>query len=167
MCFNAVFVATTVSLQCSFRHNSPTDDKRRAAFFLVSSYKCFTDSVWIIAINLQHIPSPSTIFHASIFVHNHSTLSRKLNVISVIEHNKIVESQVSCQSSYLCTNTFLDTTVRDKGINLVLHHGMTKSCFKEFLSNCCTSSVGMALSKWTRRVLYAMCDISLWMTWCD
>ena len=117
--------------------------------------------VGVVAVDGQHVPSPSAVFLLSVFVHHHATLCRELYVVGVVEHDKVVEFQHSSDASCALRNLLLYAAIRDVGIYLVLHHGATKTCLQELLGNSGTYSEGVALSKRTRCILYAAHDVAL------
>ena len=93
------FVRSTVSLQSTLTHNALTDDEGWLAFYLLSSIESLTNLVYIVAADFDDFPSESTVLSCCIFVHNVLSLCRELDVVRVVEHDEVVETESSCYTS--------------------------------------------------------------------
>ena len=93
------FVRSTISLQSSLTHNALTDDEGWLAFYLLCSIKSLTNLVYIVTADFDNFPSECTILSCRIFVHNVLSLSRELNVVRVVEHDEVVETESTCYTS--------------------------------------------------------------------
>ena len=139
------FVAATVCLTCPFTHNGVSDNQGRAFFFCFGLVKCHTDCIRVVTVNFDNIPSPCFIFFTGIFNGYIFSLGRKLDVVGIIEHDEIVQTECSGNTSGTLRNFFLNTTVRNIRVNGFIHH-FFKTSFHKFGSDGCTYSECMPLS---------------------
>ena len=72
--------------------------------------------------------------HGSVFNGHIFRFGRKLDVVGVIEHNQIVQTQCTGNASGTLRNFFMDTTVGDVSIDCLVHH-LVEPGFEEFGSN--------------------------------
>ena len=59
----------------------------------------------------------------------------------------------------------LNAAIRNIGVYLMLHDGLSQPCFQEFLRNGGTCGKGMSLSQWPGSVFYASGNVTLRVTW--
>ena len=85
------FVAAAVVLQSAFAHDAMTDDERRLAFHGFCLVERPSDLLHVVAVDVNHFPAKRTISHRHVFASHHFSLCRKLYVVGVIEHDKVVE----------------------------------------------------------------------------
>ena len=131
MCLYAVFVAAAVGLACALGHDGVTDDEGGAVLFPVGSGECLTDGIRVVAVD----------------IHDGSAFGGELYVVGIVEHDEVVQSECACQSSDFCADAFLDASVGDVGVYLVLHHGVSEACLEEFLCHGGSCGIGVSLSE--------------------
>ena len=73
--------------------------------------KSLADLVWIITVDNGHVPSPGTILGLCVFIHHFLALCRELDVVGVIEHDEVVQSEDASQTTCALGNFFLYTSV--------------------------------------------------------
>ena len=149
MSIDASLIACTIGTQGSLAHHGFTNDKGRTLLLLLSCCEGFTNLSYVVAINLDDIPSPCLIFHLGVFGHHNATLCRELDIVGVVEHDEVVQTQVACNTAYTLRDFLLYGTIRDVCIDFVLHHGRAQTCLKELLGYGSTSCNGMSLTQWT------------------
>ena len=147
VCLYAVFVAAAVGLACAFGHDGVADDEGGAVLFPVGSGECLTDGIWVVAVDIHDVPSPCPVFHGRVFIHDGSAFGGELYVVGIVEHDEVVQSECACQSSDFCADAFLDASVGDVGVYLVLHHGVSEACLEEFLCHGGSCGIGVSLSE--------------------
>jgi len=145
--FEVGLVARPVGLTGTLAHDGLADDERGAALFLQGGIEGLAYLLYVVAVDLHHIPSPCLILGLGVLVHHELGLCGKLNVIGVVEHDEVVQSQYAGNATYTLRDLLLHGTVADIGVDLVLHHGFAKACLKEFLGNGSTGSHRMALTE--------------------
>ena len=158
VCSAVSFIAAAVCLACTFTHYGFTDNQRRAFFFSLCFFDCRTDFVRIITVDTKYVPSPCFIFHGSVFNGYVFRFCRKLNIVGVIEHNQVVQSQCTGNTSRTLRDFFLNTTVRDVSVNGLIHH-LVETGFQEFGSDSSTYCKSVSLSQWTRSIFDATHDV--------
>ena len=92
MGLHVVLIACAVSFHGTTTHDRLANDEGRTLFLCQSCVQCLADLCYIIAIDLDDIPIPCTIFGSSVLVHDIFGLCRQLNVIGVVEHDEIVKT---------------------------------------------------------------------------
>ena len=152
------FVAAAVCLTCTFTHYSLTDNQRRTFFFSLCFFDSGTDFIRIVTVDAKYVPAPCFIFHGSVFNGHIFRFGRKLDVVGVIEHNQIVQTQCTGNASGTLRNFFLDTTVGDVSIDCLVHH-LVEPGFEEFGSNSGTYCEGVSLPQRTGSIFYTAHDV--------
>ena len=165
MCLDIMLVTCTVFLQGAFAHCRVANNECRSAFFLLGGTKCLAYFFRIVAVDGEDIPIPRPVLGGRVFGHDSTTLCRQLNVIGVIEHDKIVQSKRSGKTSDALGYFFLNAAIRNIGVYLMLHDGPSQPCFQEFLRNGGTCGKGMSLSQWPGSVFYASGNVTLRVAW--
>ena len=159
-----VLIACTISFQGTLTHHCVTDNDCRTLGFFLSGIESLANLVDVITVYLDYVPAPSLVLGTGVLTHDNAALGRELDVVRVIEHYKVVESEVSGYTTNALANLFLNAAIRDVSVDLVLHDGLAETSLKELLSNGSTSCDGMTLSQRTAGVLDATLYIQLWVT---
>ncbi len=123
----------------------------------------FANLVDIVAVNLLHIPSPSLILLGGVLAGYHFCLGRQLNIVGIIEHDEVVQSEVTGNTACALGNLFLYATVRDVGIDGLVHD-VAQTSLQEFGSDGCTHSERVSLTEGTAGVLDAAFNLALGVT---
>ena len=158
MCSAVSFIAAAVRLACTFTHHSLTNNQCRTFLFRLCLFDSCTDFVRIVTVDTQYVPSPCLILHGSIFYSYIFRFCRKLNVVGVVEHDQIIQTQCTGNTSGTLRNLFLDTAIRDISVDSLIHH-LVKTCFQKFSGNGSTYGKGMSLSQRTGSVFNAPHDV--------
>ena len=90
--FHIMFIAGPVFLKGTLAHDRLADNQGGAVFLLLGSSQSLPDL-------LHDVPSPRLVFHLSILVHDNATLSRELDIVGIIEHDQVVQSEVACDTT--------------------------------------------------------------------
>ena len=158
MCSTVGFVAAAVCLACAFTHNGFTDNQGRALFFCLCFFDSCTDFVRIITIDAEYVPSPCFIFHGSVFNGYIFRFCRKLNIVGVVEHDQVVQSQCTGNASGTLRDFFLNTTIGNVCVNSLIHY-FIEACFQEFSCDSGTYSESMSLSQRTGSIFDTTHDV--------
>ena len=153
------FVAAAICLACTLTHYGMTDNQGRTFVFCFRFVQSATDSVGIITVDLDHLPAPSFVFLGSIFDGYVFGFSRKLDVIGIIEHDEVIQSQCTCDTACTLRNFFLYTTVRNISVDGLLHH-FFETGFHEFSCDSCTHCESMALTERAGSVFNTTHDVA-------
>ena len=93
-------VRRTVSLQGTLAHDALTDDEGWLAFYLLCLVESLADLVDIVAVDFEYLPAKSTILGCCVLVHDVLGLGRELDVVAVVEHDEVVQTE---HRSYTCS----------------------------------------------------------------
>ena len=137
-----------------------TYDDRRTSFLCFRFDDCLTDRIGIIARNLLNIPSPRLVFGSHIFGGHFAATCGELDGIRVIEHNEVIESEVSGQTACALRDLFLNATIGDKGIDGRVMN-LTVAGVEPFGSDRSSYSERVSLSKRTGGILNHSLDLTL------
>ena len=158
-------VRSTVSLEGTLTHDALTDDEGWLAFHLLSLVESSTNLCSVVTNDFNHFPTESTILCSSILCHNFLSLSRKLNVVRVIEHDEVVKTENGSDTCTALRNLFLHTTIRDVSVDGFLSESWVASVSSQELgSDGSTNGENVTLTKRTGSVLYATSNLKLWVT---
>ena len=146
---DASLVACAVCAESTLTHYGLTDDEGRAILLLLGSIESLTNLSHVVTIDLDDIPAPSLVLHLCILVHYNATLCRELDVVRIVEHDKVVQTEVTSDTTNTLRDFLLYSTIRNICVNLVLHHSRTQTSLEELLCNSCTSCEGMTLTERT------------------
>ena len=89
------FVRTVVCLAGTLTHHAVSNDKRRAVLLLLGILDGFANLVNVVSVNFLYIPAPSLILLGCILCGDNLGLGRELDVVGIVEHNQVIESQVT------------------------------------------------------------------------
>ena len=98
MCLAVALVAASVFLQGTLTHDALTDDECGLALHGLCLLDGGTNLCSIVTIDFLHVPTQRTILHGGVLVHDFLGFGRKLDVIRVIEHDEVVQSQCACNA---------------------------------------------------------------------
>jgi len=120
---DASLVACAVCAESTLTHYGLTDDEGRAILLLLGSIESLTDLSHVVTVDLDDIPAPSLVLHLCILVHYDATLCRELDVVGIVEHDEVVQTEVAGDTTYTLRDFLLYSTIRNVCVDLVLHHG--------------------------------------------
>ena len=121
----------------------------------------------IVSVYLNDLPSASTIPHGGIFAGHDICLGGELNVVGIVEHDKVVEPKIACNAGSSKAYFLLNATIAYIGVDsLLLECWVASLGIEELCSNGSTNGIGVTLSKRTAAVLDATFVAYLRMTWC-
>ena len=157
-------VTAVVCLASTLTHYTVSDNQTWTLFLSLSLLEGLTNLVNIVTVNLLYIPAPSLILLGSILSGHYLSLCRELNVVGIVEHDEVVETKVTGNTTCTLRNLLLYTTVRDVSIDGLTHY-IAKLSLQEFSGNSCTNSEGVALTKRTRGVFNTTGNFTFGVTW--
>ena len=120
---DASLVACAVCAESTLTHYGLSDDEGRAVLLLLGSIERLTNLSYVVTVDLDDVPAPSLVLHLCILVHYNATLCRELDVVRIVEHDEVVQTEVTGDTTNTLRNLFLYSTIRDVCVDLVLHHG--------------------------------------------
>ena len=123
MSIDASLVACAVCAEGTLTHYGLTDDEGRAILLLLGSIESLTNLSHVVTVDLDDIPAPSLVLHLCILVHYNATLCRELDVVGIVEHDKVVQTEVAGDTTNTLRDFLLYSTIRNVCVDLVLHHG--------------------------------------------
>ena len=126
-----------------------TDDERRPLSLGQCGVESLADGVDIAAVNLDDVPVPSAVFGSRILGHHLRNGGRQLDVVGVVEHDEVVQSEFAGNTADALRDFLLNAAVRDVGIDMVLHYLMSETGLKEPLGHGSACSEGMPLTERT------------------
>jgi len=136
-------------------HNGFPYNQSRTFCLTVSQRQCITNSYRIGSIYFHDIPIPRPILRSSIFIGYRICISRKLYVVTIIEHNQIMQSQESGQTTCTLRNLLLNTSIGNKRINFMTTPFAETSSHKT-LGDSSADSHRMSLTQRSRSILNTM-----------
>ena len=160
------FPVSTFRGDAALTHGRVTDDDRRATFLRFRFDDGLTDGVGIIARDLLYVPTPCCVLSGYIFGGHFAATCGELDGVGVVEHNEVIQTQVTCQTACTLRDLLLHAAVRDEGVNGRVVDG-TVALVEPFGSNRCTDSEGVTLTQRTGGVLDHALDLTLGVTRCD
>ena len=159
------FVAATVCLKSALAHDAVTDNEGGLASDSLRLVECLTYLSHIVSVDVEHFPSEGTVLGSRIFVSHDAGFCGELDVVCIIEHDEVVESQVSCDAGSSLTYFLLYAAIADIGVDGFLLEGRIACfCVEELGSDGSTYGIGVALSKRTAAVLDASLIADLWVS---
>ena len=90
-----VFVVTLVGTHGTFTHDGTTDDQGRTLGFGFRFVQSLAYFIYIVSVDADHFPTPCFIFHSDIFSRYFFYGCRKLDVVGVVKHDQVIQSQCS------------------------------------------------------------------------
>ena len=160
---NQILAARAIGANCTLTHHGLTNDQCRTLLLLVCSLQSLANLLHRVTVNAHHAPAPSLILSYDILSINLLNSCRELNIVGIVVHNQVVQTQVTSQTAYTLRHLLLDTTVRDVSIGLV-SSPLAKTGCDETLSNSRTNSHRVTLTQRTRSVLDTTSHINLGVT---
>ena len=167
MCLAVAFVGRVVILAGTLTHNALADDERRTFLFLLGGFDGLANLLAIVTVDLDDVPTPCTILHGRIFSHDVLGLCRELDVVRVVEHDEIVQTQMAGDASAALRDFLLYATVRDVCVDGLLgERRIAGAGSQELGGNGSTYGKGVALSQRTGSVLDTAFDVNLGVSGC-
>ena len=136
------------------------DDQRGALFLGLCLLDGLTNLVNVVTVNLLHVPSPGLVLLGGVLRGHHLGLRRELDVVGVVEHDEVVQSQVAGNTACALRNLLLHTAVGDVGVDGLVHH-VAQTGLEELGGDGGTYCEGVALSQRTGGVLNAALQLAL------
>ena len=145
-------------------HHALSDNEYRTVCNGLGLIESLTDLAAVVSVDGDDMPSPCAVFHRSILIHHITALRRQLDVVRVIEHHKVAESESSRHATCALRNLLLDTSVRDICIDCLLRECRVSCALcKEFCRNRSSNCKYVTLTERTRGILDAAHNVNLWM----
>ena len=147
-------VAAAVGLAGTLAHDAVADDEARTLLLSLCLLDGLANLVNVVAVDLLHIPAPCLIFLGGVLAGHHLGLCGELDVVGVVEHDEVVQSQVAGNTACTLRNLLLHAAVGDVGVDGLVHH-VAQTGLQELGGNGSTYGEGVALSEGTGGVLNA------------
>ena len=153
MCGHLVFVAALVCTHGAFTHDRVTDDQGRTGCFGFRFCQCPAYFRHVVSVDRDDFPAPCFVFHGYVFCSHFAYCRGKLDVVGIVEHDQVVQSQRTGDTSGSLGNFFLDATVGNICVYRLIHN-VTQACFQELGCDSGTYGVSVALSQRAGCVFY-------------
>ena len=163
MCGHLVFVVALVCTHSTLTHDRVTDDQGRTGCFGFRFGQCPADFRHIVSVDRDDFPAPCFVFHGYVFSRHFAYGCGKLDVVGIVEHDQVVQSQRTGNTSGSLGNLFLDATVGNICINRLIHN-VTQTRLQELSGDSGTYSIGVALSQRTGCVFYTTHHVDFGMS---
>ena len=158
-------VRCAVSLERTLTHDALTDDEGWLALHSLCLVESGTNLSSVVTYDLNDFPTECTILSSSVLSHHFLRLSRKLDVVGVVEHDEVVETENGSDTSSALRNLFLNATIRDVSVDGLLSESWVASVSSQELGcDGSTNSEHVTLTERTRCVLNATSNLELWVT---
>ena len=86
-------IRRTVGLESTLTHDTLTDDEGGLAFYLLCLVESLANLIDVVTVDLEYLPTKSTILGGCVLVHNFLGLGRELDVVAVVEHDEVVKTE--------------------------------------------------------------------------
>ena len=117
------FVGRAVVLERTLTHDALADDQAGFALHRLSLVERLANLCGVVADNFDDFPTESAILGSSVLAHNVLGLSGELDVVGVVEHDQVVQTQNAGDTRCALRNLLLDTAVGDVGVDGLLGEG--------------------------------------------
>ena len=165
VCGAVVFVAAAVGLAGTLTHDGLADDEGGLALHLADLIEGAAYLVGVVTVDDYNFPAPGFVFLGDIFAGYGACGSGELYVVGVVEHDEVVEPEVTCQTAGTLRNLFLHTAVGDVGIYRLVHH-FAETGFEELGGDGGTYGIGVTLPQRSRGVFDAAHDVHFGVSRC-
>ena len=156
-------VGRTVGLLGTLTHHTVTDDQARTLLLCLGLLDGLADLVDVVTVNLLNEPAPGFILLGSVLAGHHLCTCRELDIIGVIEHDQVVETQVTGDTACTLRDLLLHTTVGDVGVDGLVHH-VAQTSLQELSGDGSTHGEAVTLSEGTGCVLDTALNLALGVT---
>ena len=144
------FVRRTIVLASALTHDTLTDDECRLTLYGLCPLDGFTNLCSVVSVDFLHGPTQCAILGSGVFVHHFLGLGRELDVVGVVEHNEVVESEHTCDACTALADFLFDATIRDVCVDgFLVECGVAGMCSEELGSDGSSDGEHMTLSEWT------------------
>lgn len=150
----------------SLAHHGVADDEGGAFLLGLGLGDGVGDGVGIGAVDLQHVPVPGTVFGCHILVVHSVDHRRELHAVAVIEHDQVVETEVTGDTAGTLGNLLLYAAVGDEGVCLMGDH-IAETGLEETLADGASDSHGVPLAERSRGVLDTSVGVEFGMSRAD
>ena len=116
---NLVLIRCSVGSYRALAHHRAADDDRRTLGLGTGRTQRGADLVDRLAVDSEHVPAPSLVFGGYVLGIHLVDLGRELDVVRVVVHNQVRQSQMTGDTAHALRNLLLHGAVRDVGVGLV------------------------------------------------
>ncbi len=141
-------------------HGGMTDDEGRLAFVGFGFDDGFTNSVGVVARYLLNEPAPCLVFGGYIFGGHFAATRGELDLVGVVEHNQVVESEVSCQTACTLRDLFLHAAIGDESVDSRVVD-LSVTLMEPLSGDGCTDRKGVSLAERTGGILNHPLNLTL------
>ena len=163
VCRNFVLEALALFAECALAHYRMADDQRRFLGFVHGTGQRHANLTAVVAVDADHVPTPRLVFGHDILGRHLVHLRRKLDVVRIVEHDKVVQSEVAGDTAHALGYLLLDAAVGDECESLV-RHPFAETLNHETFCDRRAESHRMTLSQRTRSILDSPFQVTLGMT---
>ena len=151
-----MFVRGIVVLAGTFTHDTLTDNQRRTLFFCFGCIQRFANLFAVVTVDFNDVPVPCTVFHGRVFGRYILGFGRKLDVVGVVEHDQVVQTEAACNTACALGDFFLNASVGNICVDSLFGKSrITGTCGQELGSDGGTYGKHVSLSQRTGSVFDA------------
>ena len=143
---NLVLIRRAVGGYRAFAHHRAADDDRRTLGLGTCRAERGADLVDRLSVDVEHVPAPGLVFGAYVLGVHLVDLGRELDVVRVVVHDQVRQSQMTCDAAHALRNLLLHGAVRDVGIGLV-RLPLAETGHHEALGDRCAQRHGVSLTQ--------------------
>ena len=151
---NLVLIRRAVGGYRAFAHHRAADDDRRTLGLGTCRAERGADLVDRLSVDVEHVPAPGLVFGAHVLGVHLVDLGRELDVVRVVVHDQVRQSQMTCDAAHALRNLLLHGAVRDVGIGLV-RLPLAETGHHEALGDRCAQRHGVSLTQRAGGIFHA------------
>ena len=160
-------IAGAVLLERALAHDGLADDECGLASDGLGLLDGSADLGSIVAVDLEDLPAECAVLGCGVLVHHLGGLGAELDVIAVIEHHDVVQTQCACDAGCSLRDLLLHAAVGDVDVDGLLGEGGVAGVRgQELGSDGSTDAEGVALTQRAAGVLDATLGVGLGVSRC-
>ena len=158
-------VAGAVLLEGALAHDALADDEGRLALDGLGGLDGLADLGGVVAVDLEDLPAEGAVLGGRVFVHHHLGLGGELDVVGIIEHDKVVQAEDAGDAGRALGDLLLHAAVGDVGVDGLLGEGRVAGVGgQELGGDGGAYGVGVALAERAAGILNATRRVELGVT---
>ena len=134
------------SIDGALAHDGFTDDDCRLVLLGDCGIESGPESGQISAVDFQYIPTPGAVLGGGVFGSNIIGDCGELDVVGVVEHHQVVQSQLAGDTAGTLGNFLLDAAIGDES-EVIMSHPVTEPACEELVGDGRTDGEYMALAQ--------------------
>ena len=144
----------------AFAHQRMAYDQRRFFGFGDRAVQRLADFGGVVAVDADDVPAPRFVFGHDVFGRNFVHFRRKLDVVRVVEHDHVAQTQMAGDTAHALRHLFLNTAVGDEHVGF-MRHPFAEAGYQKAFGDRCAQRHRMSLAQRTRRVFDTAGDVHL------